>query len=638
MKFQMFVQKHSKQITWTLGGLIAAALVSQYLLHWLILADVLMAIGGVIGAVPIMIHAYQALRVKVVSIELLVSVAVIGAFVIGEYNEAAVVTFLFLFGEILEQRTLDKTRASIKSLTEMTPTTALVVQANGDVAEVDVDDVDVDDEVLVKTGAAIPVDGVVVAGTGYADEAAVTGESRAVKKSQNDQVFSGTMLSDGYLHVKATKVGDDTTFAKIIELVEDAQDTKSHAEKFIDRFSKYYTPAVLVIAFVVGLISRDFRLAITVLVLGCPGALVIGAPVSNVAGIGNGAKRGILIKGGEAMDTFAHVDTFVFDKTGTLTTGKTAVSAVKTYDVDKATLLGLAAKVETLSDHPLGRAVVAEAQADQVDLASLAISANQTIKGQGISAIVAGKKVLVGNGKLMAANQVILSAAAQADLTALQQTGSSTMIVAIDGVVAGLIGVSDIIRPEVAAQLAALKAAGAKHLVMLTGDNQVTADYVARQLGIDEVHAELLPDEKVKFVKQFQAQGRKVAFVGDGINDSPSLATADIGIAMGSGTDVAIETSDVVLMNSSFEALVHAFRLAKKTVLNTKENVFIAIAVVAFLLLGLIAGFIYMASGMFVHEASILVVIFNAMRLLNFGGKRHPNQPTTTQSGKLVEE
>ncbi|WP_461218642.1 heavy metal translocating P-type ATPase [Lapidilactobacillus salsurivasis] len=638
MKFQMFVQKHSKQITWTLGGLIAAALVSQYLLHWLILADVLMAIGGVIGAVPIMIHAYQALRVKVVSIELLVSVAVIGAFVIGEYNEAAVVTFLFLFGEILEQRTLDKTRASIKSLTEMTPTTALVVQANGDVAEVDVDDVDVDDEVLVKTGAAIPVDGVVVAGTGYADEAAVTGESRAVKKSQNDQVFSGTMLSDGYLHVKATKVGDDTTFAKIIELVEDAQDTKSHAEKFIDRFSKYYTPAVLVIAFVVWLISRDFRLAITVLVLGCPGALVIGAPVSNVAGIGNGAKRGILIKGGEAMDTFAHVDTFVFDKTGTLTTGKTAVSAVKTYDVDQATLLGLAAKVETLSDHPLGRAVVAEAQADQVDLASLAISANQTIKGQGISAIVAGKKVLVGNGKLMAANQVILSAAAQADLTALQQTGSSTMIVAIDGVVAGLIGVSDIIRPEVAAQLAALKAAGAKHLVMLTGDNQVTADYVARQLGIDEVHAELLPDEKVKFVKQFQAQGRKVAFVGDGINDSPSLATADIGIAMGSGTDVAIETSDVVLMNSSFEALVHAFRLAKKTVLNTKENVFIAIAVVAFLLLGLIAGFIYMASGMFVHEASILVVIFNAMRLLNFGGKRHPNQPTTTKSGKLVED
>jgi Cd2+/Zn2+-exporting ATPase len=350
-----------------------------------------------------------------------------------------------------------------------------------------------------------------------------------------------------------------------------------------------------------------------------------------VAGIGNGAKRGILIKGGEAMDTFAHVDTFVFDKTGTLTQGKTAVSEIKNYTTDAAQVLALTAKMETLSDHPLGRAVLTYADNQNVAYQDLVVSNNQTLKGQGIAAEINGEQVLVGNLKLMTTYKLALSADQQADLQALQATGSSTMIVAVAGKIAALIGVADIIRPEVKAQLAKLKAAGAKHLVMLTGDNQVTADYVANELGIDEVHAELLPDQKVEFVKQFQANGQKVAFVGDGINDSPSLATADIGIAMGSGTDVAIETSDVVLMQSNFTSLVHAYRLAKKTVLNTKENVVIAIAVVAFLLLGLVAGFIYMASGMFVHEASILVVIFNAMRLIHFGGSPVKNNPDVQQ-------
>ncbi|HAQ1082764.1 TPA: HAD-IC family P-type ATPase, partial [Enterococcus faecium] len=288
-----------------------------------------------IAVIPIMIHAYQAVKVKVISIDLLVTIAVLGAFMIGEYKESAIVTFLFLFGSYLEQKTLTKTRESIKALTEMAPSTASVVQEDGTTEEVEIDDVEEGDIVLVKTGGAIPVDGRVIDGKGYADEAAVTGESRQVVKISGDEVFSGTILADGYVTIEATKVGDDTTFAKIIELVEEAQDTKSHAEKFIDRFSQYYTPTVLLIALVVGLISRDFRLAITVLVLGCPGALVIGAPVSNVAGIGNGAKRGILVKGGEAMDTFSKIDTFVFDKTGTLTKGTTAVSTIKNYTEDE---------------------------------------------------------------------------------------------------------------------------------------------------------------------------------------------------------------------------------------------------------------------------------------------------------------
>lgn len=623
MKFQKWIQDHSNHITWITAALIVVGFVGKFA-GVMLLYKLALVLASIIAVIPIAIHAFQALKAKVISIELLVTIAVVGAFIIGEYNESAIVTFLFLFGNFLEQKTLSKTRESIKSLTEMAPTTALIVQADGTTEEVEIDDVEEGDIVLVKTGGAIPVDGVVVEGKGYADEAAVTGESKEVTKQLSDEVFSGTILSDGFLKIKATKVGDDTTFAKIIELVEDAQDTKSHAEKFIDRFSQFYTPAVLLIALAVFLFTRDFKLAITVLVLGCPGALVIGAPVSNVAGIGNGAKRGILVKGGEAMDTFSKIDTFVFDKTGTLTKGTTSVSAIKSYGSEEQKFIGLTAKIETLSDHPLGRAIMSYADDKKIAYHDLSISDNQTIKGQGITAKIDGHTVCAGNAKLMETHHVSLTSQQQKDLVALQQTGSSIVIVAIDSKIQLIIGISDIVRPEVAEELANLKAAGAKHLVMLTGDNQVTAEYVANKLGIDEVHAELLPDQKVGFVKQFQKEGRRVAFVGDGINDSPSLATADIGIAMGSGTDVAIETSDVVLMQSSFSALVHAYKLSKKTVLNTRENVIIAISVVAFLLIGLMAGFIYMASGMFVHEASILVVIFNAMRLINYNKKAVP--------------
>ncbi|MDT2638530.1 heavy metal translocating P-type ATPase [Enterococcus dongliensis] len=621
MKVQKWIQDHSNHITVLSAILIALGFVGK-IAGVILLYKIALAVASIIAVIPIAIHAYQAVKVKVISIDLLVTIAVIGAFIIGEYNESAIVTFLFLFGSYLEQKTLTKTRESIKALTEMAPTTASVLQADGTTEEVAIDDVEEGDVVLVKTGGAIPVDGQVVDGKGYADEAAVTGESKQVVKMAGDEVFSGTILADGFLKIEATKVGDDTTFAKIIELVEEAQDTKSHAEKFIDRFSQYYTPAVLFIALIVGLISRDFRLAITVLVLGCPGALVIGAPVSNVAGIGNGAKRGILVKGGEAMDTFSKIDTFVFDKTGTLTKGTTAVSTIKNYTTDEKLSLALVARLEMLSDHPLGRAVINYATEKKLAFQQLTIQNNQTIKGQGIVAEIDGHEVCAGNAKLIATHNLSLTPQQEQDLLQLQKNGSSIIIVVIDKKITQIIGVSDIIRPEVAEQLARLKQAGAKHLVMLTGDNQITAEYVANVLGIDEVHAELLPDEKVQFVKKFQDQGRRVAFVGDGINDSPSLATADIGIAMGSGTDVAIETSDVVLMQSSFEALVHAYRLAKKTVLNTRENVVIAIGVVLFLLIGLFAGFIYMASGMFVHEASILVVIFNAMRLLYFGHKK----------------
>ncbi|CDN28221.1 heavy metal translocating P-type ATPase [Lactiplantibacillus plantarum] len=628
MKFQLFLTKHTNQITLVTGILIVLGMLSKYLLQFTLGYQVILAVASIIAVIPIAVRAWSALRNKVFSIELLVSTAVIGAFIIGEFNESAIVTFLFLFGSYLESKTLQKTRTAIKGLTEMSPTTATLVTDDG-TEEVDVDDVDEGDVVLVKTGSQVPVDGIVVEGNGYLNEASITGEARQINKQLKDSVYSGTMVENGYLKIKATQVGDDTTFAKIIELVEEAQDTKSKAEKFIDRFAQYYTPAVLVLAVLVFAFSHDFRLAITALVLGCPGALVIGAPVSNVAGIGNGAKRGILIKGGEVVDTFAKVDTLVFDKTGTLTEGNTAVTTMHTYTNNADNQLALAAAIEGVSDHPLGQAIVSYADQQSAGGAPV-LDDTETVKGQGICAQVGKQEVVIGNQKMLTAHNIKLNPTQLKDLNDLQAGGQSTVIMAVDGQVQLIFGIADTIRPGVKDSLAALKAQGIKKLVMLTGDNELTAQAVANELNLDEVHANLLPEEKVEYVKKLKAAGNTVAFIGDGINDSPSIANADIGIAMGSGTDVAIDTSDVVLMQSSFPALVHAHGLAKKTVLNTRENIFIAIATVAFLLIGLIFGYIYMASGMFVHEASILVVIFNAMRLINFQTKFDKHQPTKT--------
>lgn len=619
MKFQRYINQHTNQITLATAILIGVGLLGKVINSDLIYT-VSFIVASIISATPIVLRAVSALRFKTISIELLVSIAVIGAFIIGEYNESAIVTFLFLFGTFLEDKTLAKTRHSIKDLTEMAPTTALVVDEDGETEETDVDFVDVDDVVLVKAGGQIPVDGEIVDGAGHINEASITGESKLVTKKAGDQVFSGTILDNGTVKVRATKVGDDTTFGKIVELVEDAQDTKSPAEKFIDKFATYYTPAVLIIALVVGLITKDFRLAITVLVLGCPGALVIGAPVSNVAGIGNGAKNGVLIKGGEVMNTFANVDTLVFDKTGTLTEGKTAVTAIKDYSKDRLGLQ-IAAAIEKQSDHPLAQAVVSFTNEHEINFDQVQVTDADTIKGRGVKATADGKPVLIGNLRMMNDEQILLTEQQRADLEQIQNQGSSTVIVAFDGQVQAILGISDVIRQGVKESLAQLKSLGIQKTVMLTGDNLQTANAVAEQIGIDEVHAELLPEQKVDYVKQFQQDGHKVAFVGDGINDSPSLVTADIGIAMGSGTDVAVETSDVVLMSSGFNELIHAYGLSKKTVMNTKENIVIAIGTVAALLVGLILGFIYMASGMFVHEASILVVIFNAMRLINYRPK-----------------
>lgn len=576
--------------------------------------DLPLIIASIIGLLPIAIQAYQALKVKVVSIDVLVTIAVLGAFLIQNYEESSIVTFLFLFGAYLELRTLNKTRSAIKELTEMAPESALKLMDDGSFTEVEVEEVNVDDILLVKTGAKVPVDGIVINGEGFINEASITGESLPVDKKEGSFVYAGTILENGTIQIKAEKVGEDTTFGKIIELVEEAQDSKSEAERFIDRFSKWYTPTVLLIGIVVGLITRNIELAITILVLGCPGALVIGVPVSNVAGIGNGARQGVLLKGSEVINDFSRVDTILFDKTGTLTVGNPKVSVENHYSKNKK-VLGYLSSIERESDHPLGKAIINHIG----DVPLYAVLNTNVVKGGGIIATVDNHRVIVGNVSIMNQENIVLDDQVLKDIEDLERKGNSLVLTAVDGKLEVIMGIKDTIRPGVKKDLNKLKKLGVKNLIVLSGDNQGTVDLVAEELGLTEAHGNMLPEDKSYYLKQLQAKGQLVAFVGDGVNDSPSLAMADIGIAMGSGTDVAIETSDVVLMNSDLSKLPIALGLTKATSRNMKQNIIIAVGVVLFLLLSLILSkWMNMSIGILVHEASILVVILNGMRLLRY--------------------
>ncbi|HCU31094.1 MAG TPA: heavy metal translocating P-type ATPase [Sphaerochaeta sp.] len=612
---QKFILGRKNHITIISAILIILGFTSELAFHQEQMAMWSLMLASVLGAAPIAIQAYQALRVKVVSIDVLVTLAVAGAFIIRNFEESAIVTFLFLFGSYLEQRTLQKTRSAIKELTEMAPESALKLSESGEFEEVAVDEVDVGDTLLVKTGAKVPVDGTVLTGEGHINEASITGEAVPVGKRKGSQVFAGTILENGTLQVVADRVGEDTTFGRIIELVEEAQDSKSEAERFIDRFSKYYTPAVLILSTLVWIFSQDIELAITILVLGCPGALVIGVPVSNVAGIGNGARHGVLLKGSEVIHDFSRVDTIVFDKTGTLTEGNPSVADTNYYVSDIRKTLGYLSSVERESDHPLAKAIVQHL--GPVD--TFAVQKTDVVAGGGIVAEVDGHTVAVGNVGLMEQQGVPLAEKVRKDIERFEAMGNSLVLTSVDGELHVLMGIRDQIREAVKSHLQKMKKLGVKHLVVLSGDNQGTVDLVSKQLGLTQAHGHMLPQDKAAFIKKLQAEGRMVAFVGDGVNDSPSLALAQIGIAMGSGTDVAIETSDVVLMNSDFSRLPHALGLAKATARNMRQNIAIAVGVVLILLASVFfSEWMNMSIGMLVHEASILVVILNGMRLLRY--------------------
>lgn len=609
VKVQRFFIKYKKQVLITITILLILAEVFKWAFKLILPYQILMAIAGVVGVIPIILTAVSSLKVKLISIDVLVSLAVIGAFIIGEFNEAAIVTWLFMLGEVLEDFTLKKTRSAVSDLVSMAPKTALVLQDDGTTEEEDVDFIDPGDQVVIKTGDQVPVDGKVVNGNGNLDEASINGESRLVNKSVGDAVYAGTMLENGNLTIETTAAGEDTTFGKIIEVVEEAEDSKLHTEKLINRFAKYYTPFVLIVAFVVGLITRNFRLAITIMVLGCPGALVIGVPVSTVAGIGNGAKNGIIFKGSQVMDEMRKVDEIAFDKTGTLTVGHPEISAVKVINGNKDEIVKLTAAIEKKSNHPLANTI---AQMDP-----FTIDADiETVKGKGVIATYEQEKYFVGNLQLVEENTEKNNKLAQI-VDDLSNQGNSIVVFSnYDQSQLAVLGIKDQLRPQAKAALLKLKKLGIKKLVMLSGDKQQTAKKIAAELPIDEIHGEQMPSDKANFIKAEQKEGHRVAFIGDGINDGPALANANVAIAVGNGTDVAVDVSDLVLVKNDLKQIAYAFSLSKRTILNMNENIAIALLTVLILFIGLFVGYIEMASGMLVHELSILVVILNGMRLL----------------------
>ena len=419
------------------------------------------------------------------------------------------------------------------------------------------------------------------------------------------------------MEVTALQVGEDTTFGKIIELVEEAQDSKSQAERFIDEFAKYYTPFVLAFALIVGLITKDLDLAITILVLGCPGALVIGIPVSNVAGIGKGARNEILLKGSDVIRDLSHIDTLIFDKTGTLTQGKPTVSHVYTFRDSTDVIDGLLA-LEQTSDHPLAQVIIDYFPKNK----TLLIDSSETIKGMGITAEIEGHQISVGNQRLANSLGIALSQEMIDISQRLAESGNSLVYVMLDQEITHLIGIRDQARPGARQMIANVKALGVKETRILSGDHQETVSLIAQELSVDQAQGNLLPEDKAQIVQKLKEQGQIVAFVRDGINDSPSLSYADIGIAMGQGTDVAIESADLVLMQSDIDKLPTAIDLAKRIQANMIQNISIAMGAVLVLLFSLFfSDWMSMSVGMFMHEASILIVILNALRLLKFRSK-----------------
>lgn len=500
-------------------------------------------VATIIASVLIVFKAYQSIRMKSFSIELLVSIAVVGALYIHEYTESSIVTFLFLFGDYLEARTLEKTRSSLKKLVDMAPQEAVVIR-DGTSVMISVEEVVVGDQVMIRSGYKVPVDGRISSGQASVNEAAVTGESVSMLKTVGDQVLSGTIVDNGYIEMIAEKVGEDTTFAKIIGLVEEAQESKSKTEKFLDKYSNIYTPFVIILSVLVYGLTRDLQIAITFLVIACPGALVIGAPVSNVAGIGNGAKNGVLVKGGEIMEKFSKVDTLVFDKTGTLTKGKPEVTDIKIFQtIDTNELIRLVAQAETISEHHLGQTIVKEAKARDLNVTN-ELEAAEVIKGNGIRAKVEGHTLVIGNRKLMNSESIVLSIDIANYAIDREKAGNTAIFAAVDGKIAGVFSVADQIREDAPRAIAEMRKNGIKKIIMLTGDNQHTAELVAKKLRLDEYHAELLPEDKVEHVKNLKEKGFVVAMAGDGINDAPAIATADIGLAMGEGgTEISLHNS-----------------------------------------------------------------------------------------------
>lgn len=624
------------------GFLIVAGWFFGSFLNEVFLFDAMMIGATLIAGYEIVQRAWRGLKNKHANIELLVSIAATGGLAIGVYWESAAVTFLFLLGGWLETRSLSKTRDTLKELLNLVPETALIMEAEKR-REIPARNVEKDMRVLVKPGGKIPVDGKVESGSTSVDESSITGEPVPAVKQNGSEVYAGTINQNGRIVIRASRSGVDTTLAKIIRRVEEAQEEKAPTQRFIERFASWYTPGIVILSIVTLAFTQNLELALTLLVIGCPGALVISTPISIISGIGRAAKSGILIKGGEYLENAGKISAVAFDKTGTLTEGKPRVSdiismqqeAVSAGIVEKQEgnwqraifedekddafsdqqreLLYWAGIAESNSEQPLAQAIMNEARKTGVIPET---NTFESYTGFGVEAGYHSDQIFVGNPEFIQKRDVPIPHQAKKIIEDLSAAGRTVVLVALNNILLGGMGISDKIRPEASAMIEKLRANGIREVVMLTGDAPVTANAIAEEAGIQQVHSRMLPDDKLSVIEQLKEQGHRVAMVGDGINDAPALARADIGIAMGAaGTDLAIETADIALMSNDLMNIPEALRISKLTLKNIRQNVVFALMTVTLLLVGVFMGSVHMAGGMLVHELSVMAVILNGMRL-----------------------
>jgi Cd2+/Zn2+-exporting ATPase len=584
---------------------------------WLYMAAMLF------GLVPIARRAFVAAMARApFTIETLMAIAAVGAVIIGETEEAAIVVLLFLVGELLEGVAAGRARASIRSLAALVPKTAFR-EANGGIEEVPAASLMVGDVIAVRAGDRIPADGTIVSGASAVDEAPVTGESIPKRKGEGDTVFAGTINIDGTLRVRVTAEAQDNTIARIVRLVEEAQDAKAPTERFIDRFSRYYTPGVLVVGALIAVLppllagepwGEWVYKGLAVLLIGCPCALVISTPAAIAAGLAAGARRGLLIKGGAVLETLGKVTTVAFDKTGTLTEGHPKVTDVVALQGSVREVLEDAAALDATSSHPIAKAIVARARAEGVAVEpAVGVMA---LGGKGVKGRFRKRGLFLGSPTAAVAITA-LTAEAEARVQALQQESKTVSVLLIGDQPAGLIAVRDEPRADAVAGLEALKARGIMP-VMLTGDNAVTAAAIADTLGVTP-QADLLPQDKLRIVNELKAQGQVVAKVGDGINDAPALAAADVGIAMGGGTDVALETADGAVLHGRVLDIARMIALSKATMGNIRQNITVALGLKAVFLVTTILGVTGLWPAILADTGATVLVTANAMRLLGAG-------------------
>jgi Cd2+/Zn2+-exporting ATPase len=566
---------------------------------------------------------FLALKTLTLNIRLLMVIGATGAIFLGLWEEAALLVFIYSLGDVLEAYAVDKARGAIRALMELVPKEALV-RRNGSEIILPTEEIEIGDVVIVRPGEKIPMDGKIVAGTSFVDQSSISGESIPAAKKSGDVVFAATINQRGSLEITVTKKSSDTTLAKIIHSVEDAQAKKSSYQRFGERFGKYYTPAMFVLGIGVAVIPPLFLggewqsfiyRGLVVFVVSCSCGLALSVPVSVVVAIANAARHGVLFKGGAYLEVAQELKAIAFDKTGTLTVGRPVVTDVVAYNhFSKGEVLALAGSLESRSEHPIAEAIVRKAKEEEVSLLQN-IEDFEAIAGLGVKANLNGKFYLVGSGRLFR-EKGISFACAQDEMFRLEKEGKTTVLLGNEQALLGILAVADKLRGETKEALKILKNSGMK-VIMLTGDNEGTAKAIASQAGVDEYLAQLLPEDKVEAVKRLKERYGKVAMIGDGINDAPAMAVSDAGIAMGAaGTDIAIETGDIVLMSDDLFKIAYALGLSRRSINNIRQNITASLAIVVFLIPAALFGWLHLVPGLLLNEGSALIVIANALRLL----------------------